>query len=167
MTSFDEGLERLLVTLVNEIYDDIPEHFAIVLDDFHVLDGATPILYFVNRFIQLVGENCHLVLASRTLPELRDIPLLVAREQVGGLDFSDLAFQPQEIQALLAQNRQVHLSDEDARKLVDATEGWITGLQFSDISQLGSGADGIPHTARGGRQRIRLPRPASAGATTR
>jgi LuxR family transcriptional regulator, maltose regulon positive regulatory protein len=136
MTSFEDGMERLLVTLVNEIYDEIHEHFVLVLDDFHLIDEAPPILYFVNRFIQLVGESCHVALASRTLPELSDIPLLVAREDVGGLDFSDLSFQPDEIQALLAQNRQIRLSEEDARKLVDATEGWITGLQFTDLSML-------------------------------
>ena len=133
MTDFDEGMERMIVSLVNEIYADIQEHFVLVLDDFHVLEEADPALHFVNRFIQLVGENCHVMLASRTLPELRDLPLLVAREEVGGLDFADLAFRPEEIQALLAQNRQMHLSDEEALKLVDSTEGWITGLQFTDL----------------------------------
>src|SRR5512146_823822 len=140
LTDFDEGMERMLVSLVNEIYADIQEHFVLVLDDFQVLDETVPALHFVNRFIQLVSENCHVTLASRTLPELRDLPLLVAREEVGGLDFSDLAFLPEEFQALLAQNRQVHLSEAEAQKLVDSTEGWITGLQFTDLSRMSAAA---------------------------
>lgn len=139
LTNLEDGMERLLVTLVNEIYDDIHEHFVLVVDDFHLLDGVAPIRYLVNRFVQLAGENCHLVLSSRSLTELSDIPLLVAREQVGGLDFSDLVFSQEEIQALLAQNRNIHLSDEDARKLFEATEGWITGLQFTDLDLIKSG----------------------------
>ena len=139
LTNLEDGMERLLVTLVNEVYDDIHEHFVLVVDDFHLLDEVRPIHYLINRFIQLVGENCHLVLSSRSLTELSDIPLLVAREQVGGLDFSDLAFRQEEIQALLAQNQQIHLSDEDARKLFEATEGWITGLQFTDLDLIKAG----------------------------
>lgn len=139
LTSLEAGLERLLVTLINEIYDCIPEHFVLVLDDYHLLDQVKLSQNFVNRFIQLAGENCHLVLSSRTLPQLPDMPLLVAREEVGGLDFSDMAFRPDEIQALLARNRQTHISDEDAIRLADATEGWITALQFAELGQPAAG----------------------------
>src|SRR6202142_2991162 len=126
LTNLEDGMERLLVTLVNEVYDDIHEHFVLVVDDFHLLDEVRPIHYLINRFIQLVGENCHLVLSSRSLTALSDIPLLVAREQVGGLDFSALAFRQEEIQALLAQNQQIHLSDETGHNLFEATDGGIT-----------------------------------------
>lgn len=139
LTSLEAGSESLVVTLVNEIHDEIPEHFVLVLDDFHLLDESPPIHALINRFVRLIGENCHLILASRTLPELPDIPLLVARDEVGGLDFSDLAFRPEEIQALISQNQHVELSDVHAVQLEAATEGWITGIQFADLNRVRAG----------------------------
>ncbi|HET6846381.1 MAG TPA: hypothetical protein VFH29_06065, partial [Anaerolineales bacterium] len=139
LTQLDSGLEPVLVTLINEMQSVIAEHVVLVVDDFHLMDGAPAIQAFINRFIRLMGENCHVVLATRTLPALPDLPLLVAHDEVGGLDFSDLAFGTDEIQALLAQNQALHLSDEEARRLADATEGWITGIEFADLTTLREG----------------------------
>jgi ATP/maltotriose-dependent transcriptional regulator MalT len=141
LTGLESGLEPLLVTLVNEIHDQIAEHFVLVLDDFHLMDEAAPIQAFINRFVRLMDENCHLILSSRTLPELTDLPLLVARDEVGGLDFSDLAFRTDEIQALLTQNEATSLSNDEAQRLAQATEGWITGIQFADLGALRAGRD--------------------------
>ncbi len=65
LTGFESGMEPLLVTLVNEIHDEIAEHFVLVLDDFHLLDDAPAIQAFVNRLVRLMDENCHMVLSSR------------------------------------------------------------------------------------------------------
>ena len=86
LTSVDEGIEPLVATLVNEIYAHIPQHFVLILDDYHLINDVPVIRNFLGRFLQLVDENCHLVISSRTLTQLPDLPLMVARDMVGGLD---------------------------------------------------------------------------------
>ncbi|MBN1305648.1 MAG: tetratricopeptide repeat protein [Anaerolineales bacterium] len=131
VSSLDDELERLVITLTNEVYHQISEHFVIILDDYHLVDDSSLVQAFLNRFIQLVGENCHLVIASRTLVNLPILPLMIAHDQVEGLDFVELAFRSGEIQMLLAQNYQMNISSQAAEELAEETEGWITGLQFS------------------------------------
>ena len=56
---------------------------------------------------------------------------MVARSQVGGLSFEELAFQAEEIQNLFQQNYQVSLSSQISEEWFNQTEGWITGLLLS------------------------------------
>jgi len=147
LTSLDQGFENLLVTLVNEIHERIGEHFLIVLDDYQFVDDIPPIRDFVNRFIQLVGENCHLILSSRTVPALPDMLLMIARDLVGGLSLLELAFQPEEIRMLFQKNYDLHLSEDAATELANRTEGWITGLY---LSKWAAGAT-LPNPARAAR----------------
>ena len=132
------NLDRLSTTLVNDMYEHIKEHFILVLDDFHQVSENARIETFLTGLIRNVDENCHLVLCSRNLVVLPDLPLMVARSQVVGLGYEELAFLPDEIQALMQQNYQRTIPVEQADQLANQTEGWITGLLLT--TQAGDGA---------------------------
>ena len=137
ISTLQNDMERLVITLTNEILLNIPEHFALVLDDYHFVDGIPEIRNFINRLVQLAGENFHLILASRTLPFLPDLHLLAARNEVGGISFEDLAFLPDEIQTYFRQNSDQVISLDDANMLAEQTEGWVTSLTLNNLSHLG------------------------------
>ncbi len=134
LKSIETDAESLLVALTNELYEQVEEDFIFILDDFHLLDNLPVISAILNRFLQLVDENCHVIISSRSIPALPDITLMLAREQVEGLNQADLAFQAREIQALFNQNQNQHLSEQEASQLAEQSGGWITGLILSDLS---------------------------------
>ena len=135
------NLDMLVAAAVNDIYDNISEHFVVVLDDFHLIDDSRPVNQFLSRFLQMVSENCHLFVASRTLLTLPDLPLLVARAQVAGMSVEELSFKTDEIQALFLQNERQVLPTELAREMVRKTEGWIAGLLLTSQVEQGMASD--------------------------
>ena len=122
------NLDPIISTIVNDAYENITEHFIFVLDDYHLIRDSKPIEVFVNRIIQECAENCHFIIASRTLLTLPDLSLLVARSQVDGLSFEELAFLPEEIKQLMAVNYHQTITEHQAEEMIKRTEGWITGL---------------------------------------
>jgi len=122
------NLYPLVTTLVREIYDTIPQYFILILDDYHTVEVQDKIAEFLDLFETYVDENCHLILASRTLPALPSLSLLVARQQVAGLSIDELRFTPAEIQTLAHQNYGLELIPQQAQELAGQTEGWITGI---------------------------------------
>lgn len=135
ITSFEpKQMEHLVVTLVNDLYEHTREHFVMILDDYHLVDDIGEIQHFVNRFIQLVDDNCHLIISSRELIPIPDLPLMVARQQVDGLSNIELAFRADEIQTLFENNYHTSLSISAAQALEKESEGWITGLQLSNLT---------------------------------
>mgnify|MGYP001065929589 CR=1 FL=1 len=128
VTDPSRNLYPIVATLVQEIYDAIPEYFVLILDDHHTVEDQEPINEFLDLLVTYVDENCHLIIASRTLPALPNLALLVARRQATGLSIDELRFTPQEIQALAQQNYGLELTQEQASRLAEQTGGWITGL---------------------------------------
>src|SRR6266567_2862486 len=126
--------EAMLTALLNEI-TTIPDHFVLVLDDYHVLD-AQPVDQALTFLLEHLPPHMHLVIATREDPAL---PL--ARLRAGGhlteVRVTDLRFTPSEAAAFLTQVMGLHLSAEDIAALERRTEGWIAGLQLAALSLQG------------------------------
>ncbi len=128
MSQGELDLESAAAVIANDIQEHIQEHFVLVIDDYHLVDPVEAISVFISRLLELVDDNCHIILSSRKLISLPDLPLMVARGQVGGMSFDELAFAPFEIQALMLQNYRLLLSESEAQTAARNVEGWITGL---------------------------------------
>src|SRR5437588_1426780 len=126
--------EAILTALLNEI-TTLPDHFVLVLDDYHVID-AKPVDHALTLLLEHLPPHLHLVIATREDPAL---PL--ARLRVGGqlteVRAVDLRFTPSEAAAFLNQVMGLDLSAEDIARLSTRTEGWIAGLQLAAISMQG------------------------------
>ncbi len=114
--------------LINDIYENISEHFLIILDDYHLVNDSIEIQNFISKLLLDLDDNCHFIFVSRTLLSLPVLPNLAARSEVDGMSYEELEFLSEEIQALFQQNQQLSLSLDQADEIKQNTEGWITGI---------------------------------------
>jgi LuxR family maltose regulon positive regulatory protein len=128
------SLEPFLTALLNEI-TTIPDHFLIVLDDYHAVESRA-VDEALTFLVEHMPPQMHLVITTREDPAL-PLPRLRARRQLIELRAADLRFTPSEAAEFLGQVMGLDLSTEEVAALEDRTEGWIAGLQLAALSMRG------------------------------
>jgi len=115
-----------------------PEPFALILDDYHVLeDDGLPVLPGMELIFDLLAQvaeyaqNCHLVIASRMLPNLRGIARLTAQRRAMFFDYAMLQWTADEVRRLAESSSGGDISPEYAGQLVSQMSGWVTGIVLS------------------------------------
>src|SRR5215212_9135471 len=126
--------ESILTALLNEI-TTIPDHFVLVLDDYHVID-AKPVDHVLTFLIDHQPPQMHLVIATREDPQL-PLARLRAQGQLTELRAADLRFTLSEAAEFLNQVMGLSLTADDIAALETRTEGWVAGLQLAAISMQG------------------------------
>jgi LuxR family maltose regulon positive regulatory protein len=138
--------ESILTALLNEIAA-FPDHFVLVLDDYHVLDSK-PVDEALTFLLDHLPPQMHLVITTREDLHL-SLARLRARDQLTELRAADLRFTHAEVAEFLNQAMSLQLSAEDITALEARTEGWITGLQLAALALQGSlSMQGHPDTSR-------------------
>jgi LuxR family transcriptional regulator, maltose regulon positive regulatory protein len=126
--------ESILTALLNQIATT-PDHFMLVLDDYHLVD-ARPVDQALTFLLEHLPPGMHLVIATREDPHL-PLARLRARGQLTELRAADLRFTSAEAAEFLNRVMGLNLSTEDIAALDARTEGWIAGLQLAALSMQG------------------------------
>ncbi|HRQ36297.1 MAG TPA: LuxR C-terminal-related transcriptional regulator [Chloroflexota bacterium] len=134
LTSAQPPTESILTTLLNEIAA-VPQEFALVLDDYHVLD-APPIDEALTFLLEHLPPQMHLVITTREDP-LLPLPRLRVRGLLTEVRAADLRFTMEETAVFLQQISGLQLSADEIAALEKRTEGWIAGLQLAALSMQG------------------------------
>jgi LuxR family transcriptional regulator, maltose regulon positive regulatory protein len=127
-------IESILTGLLNEIAA-FPNHFTLVLDDYHVIDSK-PVDNVLTFLLEHLPSQMHLVITTREDPNL-PLARLRAQGQLVELRAANLRFTPTEAAEFLNRVMSLNLSAEDIALLETRTEGWIAGLQLAALSTWG------------------------------
>ena len=126
--------ESVLTILINEIAA-VSEEFALVLDDYHVVDNQS-IDQALTFLLEHLPPQMHLVITTREDPPL-PLPRLRVRGLLTELRAADLRFTVAETAVFLKQVTGLELSTDEMAALEKRTEGWIAGLQLAALSMQG------------------------------
>jgi tetratricopeptide (TPR) repeat protein len=113
-------------SFARDIYQ-ISQDFAVILDDWHLIDGVPEIREAVGLILTRC-PNCKIILASRTYPSLPSLMLLAARRQMLGFDERQMRFTNEEVSDVLGSELESEVTREQIDTLTEQSNGWITGI---------------------------------------
>jgi ATP/maltotriose-dependent transcriptional regulator MalT/two-component SAPR family response regulator len=127
------------VDLMVSTVQEVGRPFILVFDDFHHLDEAPPELRRVfEGWLYRLPSDCHVVLSTRTQPDLGVLPLMTVRQEVATVTAADFAFTCEEVAQLYRDILNKEIPLDDAQHLADVTEGWAAALiLMADKVQVG------------------------------
>jgi LuxR family maltose regulon positive regulatory protein len=143
----------ILSSLINDLAE-VEDDVYLFLEDYHWL-LASRIHQTVAYFLKHAPSHCHVVITTRTEPQL-PLATLRAQNQLIEIDAVALRFDMQETQAFLDSTKPGALGHADVRLLQRKTEGWPAALRIIAAMrpQSGSGLREYVHNLSGSQRSI-------------
>lgn len=126
-----DAAKAFVATLVNELETSDQEVY-LILDDFQSIKDVR-IIQAMRELLHYAPRNLHIVIGSRSLPDLGLVELEV-EEKATVINADSLRFSVDEARQFLTSRLSAPLDDDESQRLFDCTEGWPAGLQLAAIS---------------------------------
>jgi LuxR family maltose regulon positive regulatory protein len=124
-----------ILTLLINLLADSPNHFVLILDDYHMITEQqihTTLSYLVEH----LPPQLHIILATRTDPPL-SLSQLRARGLMLEVRTDQLRCTVKETGAFFNKVKGIQFPDETIQNVTARTEGWMVGLQLLALSLQG------------------------------
>lgn len=128
-------LEGLLAALLAIPLGESEEPFALVLDDYQVIDN--PVIHqSLAWLLDNLPEGMHLLITTRQDPPL-PLARLRVRDELNEIRAAELRFAEAEARVFFNEIMHLDLSDAEVQAIERRTEGWAAAIQLSALSLRG------------------------------
>ncbi len=119
--------DLLLLEFLAEIESHVLHDMALVLDDYHQIQGSPDISEIIEFLLNRMPSHLHLVIIGRTDPVLK-IARYHAMREVIDIREDGLSFRIDEIGRLFNDLLGMNVQDETIKKIHQKSGGWVSGL---------------------------------------
>lgn len=127
------------------IEERIGEPFVVAIDDIHRVNPSQPAMAFLDALLQEQPSHLTMIVGGRQLPGV-SLARLVVDAEMAGIGVHELTLTRDELAALARIRLGSDLAEDDLHRLLDETQGWISGVLLS-TTLMGSvaGPPAAPH----------------------
>jgi DNA-binding SARP family transcriptional activator len=139
--------EMALNTFTAELRSWVTVPTALIMDDYHLVDGAPEVRETIRRLLARGADRFALVIATRRRPTL-PLARLRALGEVAELGTDDLRFDQQETELLFRETYGQPLEPDVLAELARHTDGWAATLRLAHATMRGLGPSEIRRVVR-------------------
>jgi ATP/maltotriose-dependent transcriptional regulator MalT len=140
----DLTVHEALALFVAALETDIDDEIHVVLDDYHEAADSADLNWALGYLVENLPERVHMVLATRYEPAFSTAKLGLAG-QLAIIDLEDLRFSAGQLKDVVAaaMHGSHALTDEQAARLLEVTEGWPASVVLSGRALEWAGLDSM------------------------
>ncbi|WP_245640358.1 BTAD domain-containing putative transcriptional regulator [Neobacillus massiliamazoniensis] len=123
----DEELSFLCSLFINEILA-VHSEITLILDDFHQIEHSYMINNWMDKLLEHIPPNLHIVVSSRSRPGWKQLTKMKVCGQLLEITKEDLVLTMEEMELLLTDLYGLQMNPGHLQTIYQMTEGWIIAL---------------------------------------
>ena len=123
----EEELSVLCSVFINEIVE-INTDITLILDDFHQIEHSYTINRWLEKVLEHIPANLHMVISSRSRPVWKRLTIMKACGLLLEIQRDDLVLTQEEMELLLTDQYGLEIEHHHLQLIYEMTEGWVIAI---------------------------------------